>query len=44
MIETAAYYIAERSNFRGNAEHEWLQAEVEIDAKLAAEGRTPSAG
>jgi len=35
MVETAAYYIAERSNFQGNAVEHWAQAEIEIAAKLA---------
>jgi hypothetical protein len=35
MVETAAYYIAERSNFQGNTVEHWAQAEIEISAKLA---------
>lgn len=36
MVETAAYYIAERSGFQGCAADHWAQAEVEIAAKLAS--------
>ena len=35
IVETAAYYIAERSNFQGNAVEHWSQAEIEIAEKLA---------
>jgi len=35
MVETAAYYIAERAGFGGNAVEHWAQAEIEIAAKLA---------
>jgi len=35
VVETAAYYIAERSNFQGNSLEHWSQAEMEISAKLA---------
>lgn len=33
MIEVAAYYIAEKNGFAGNAADYWVQAEVEINAK-----------
>lgn len=36
MVETAAYYIAERSSFQGNSADHWAQAESEIAAKLAS--------
>jgi hypothetical protein len=36
MVETAAYYIAERSNFQGNAVEHWAQAELEISTKLSS--------
>lgn len=36
MVETAAYYIAERSGFQGCTSEHWAQAEVEISAKLAS--------
>ena len=37
MISVAAYYRAERRGFApGEAEQDWLQAEVEIDQLLAA--------
>lgn len=36
LIEVAAYYIAERRGFHGEAAHEdWLRAEAEIDAMIA---------
>lgn len=34
MIEVAAYLLAEKSGFRGDARSFWLQAEKEVDAKL----------
>lgn len=35
-IQVAAYYIAERRGFaEGSAEHDWAQAECEIDRLLA---------
>ncbi|MDX8379154.1 MAG: DUF2934 domain-containing protein [Gallionella sp.] len=36
MVETAAYYIAERSDFQGSALSHWAQAEIEIANKLAS--------
>jgi hypothetical protein len=33
MIEVAAYYIAEKNGFAGNATDYWVQAEIEINAK-----------
>ena len=37
LIEVAAYYIAEQRGFCGESLHEdWLQAEREIDAMIAA--------
>ena len=35
MIQDAAYYIAEKHGFTGDNHAFWLQAEQEIDAKLA---------
>lgn len=37
MIQDAAYYIAERHGFTGDNHAFWLQAEQEIDAKLAGQ-------
>ena len=34
MVEIAAYVLAEKNNFRGDAKTFWLQAEEEVDAKL----------
>jgi len=36
MIQDAAYYIAERHGFTGDNHAFWLQAEQEIDSRLAA--------
>ena len=37
LIQVAAYYIAERRGFHGGSAHEdWLQAEREVDAMVAA--------
>jgi len=37
LIEVAAYYVAERRGFHGASSHaDWLQAESEIDAMIAA--------
>jgi len=33
MVEVAAYYIAEKNEFAGNATDYWIQAEIEINAK-----------
>jgi hypothetical protein len=35
MIEVAAYYMAEKNGFAGNAADFWIAAEKEIDKKLA---------
>lgn len=40
MISEAAYYLAEQRGFEGGDEDrllDWLQAETEIDARLAAQ-------
>ncbi len=42
MIETAAYYIAEKNGFNTNHMDHWLAAELEVDAKL--NGASISAG
>ncbi len=34
MIEVAAYLLAEKNGFRGDAKAYWLQAERDVDAKL----------
>ena len=34
MIEIAAYVLAEKNGFRGDAQKYWLQAEKDVDAKL----------
>ena len=34
MVETAAYFIAERYGFQGNSTDHWASAEIEIAAKL----------
>jgi hypothetical protein len=34
MIEIAAYVLAEKNHFRGDAKNYWLQAEQEVDVKL----------
>lgn len=34
MVQTAAYFIAERNGFQGYPADHWLQAELEIAAKL----------
>lgn len=40
MIQIAAYHIAERRGFHGGSAHEdWLQAEHEVDAMIAARKR-----
>ncbi len=36
MVETAAYYIAERSGFQGCTTDHWAAAEIEIANKLAS--------
>ena len=37
LIQVAAYYISERRGFHGGSAHEdWLQAEQEVDAMIAA--------
>jgi Protein of unknown function (DUF2934) len=35
MVETAAYFIAERNNFSGNSADYWIAAEVQIKKMLA---------
>lgn len=35
MIETAAYFIAERNNFSGNSTDYWIAAEAQIKKMLA---------
>jgi hypothetical protein len=35
MIEVAAYYMAEKKDFKGNSADFWIAAEKEIDKKLA---------
>lgn len=42
MIETAAYYIAEKNGFSTNNMDHWLAAEQEVDTKL--NGLSASAG
>jgi hypothetical protein len=37
MVQDAAYYIAEKHGFTGDNHAFWLQAEQEIDAKLAGQ-------
>lgn len=39
MIAEAAYYLAQRRGFGGDAVADWLAAEAEVDARLGAEGR-----
>ncbi|MCX7010268.1 MAG: DUF2934 domain-containing protein [Kiritimatiellaeota bacterium] len=34
MIEIAAYVLAEKNGFQGDAQKYWLQAEKDVDAKL----------
>ena len=34
MIEVAAYVLAEKNGFQGDAQKYWLQAEKDVDAKL----------
>lgn len=42
MIAEAAYFIAERRGFQGDAAlDDWLRAEAEIDAHLSVGGRSP---
>ena len=35
MVETAAYFIAERNNFAGNSSEYWVAAEAQIKKMLA---------
>jgi hypothetical protein len=45
MIREAAYFCAERRGFvGGDPVNDWLEAEAEIDRRLAAEGAEGSAG
>lgn len=37
MIQTAAYYIAERNGFAGDSSRFWVEAELEIEQRLANE-------
>jgi len=34
MVESAAYYLAEKNGFSGDPQQYWLQAEKEVDATL----------
>jgi len=34
MVETAAYFIAERHGFQGRSDEHWAAAEIEVAAKL----------
>jgi hypothetical protein len=34
MVETTAYFIAERNNFQGDSTEHWAAAELEIAARL----------
>lgn len=43
MIEVAAYYLAEKNQFSGNAADYWVEAEKIIDAKVSIESETPKA-
>jgi hypothetical protein len=44
MVAEAAYYRASRRHFAGGDEvADWLDAEREVDERLAREGRTPGA-
>jgi hypothetical protein len=36
-IEQAAYYLAEKRGFQGDAQEDWIAAEAQIDAQLAKE-------
>lgn len=36
MVETAAYFIAERNGFQGCSTEHWAAAEIEIAAKLGS--------
>jgi hypothetical protein len=36
MIQHAAYYLAEKTGFQGDPAQIWVQAEAEIDAKIAS--------
>lgn len=37
MIEVAAYYLAEKNGFAGNASDYWIEAEKIIDAKISVD-------
>lgn len=43
MIEVAAYYLAEKNGFAGSAADYWIDAEIIIDAKVAAEQNVATA-
>ncbi len=34
MVETAAYFIAERHGFQGRSDEHWAAAELEVAARL----------
>ena len=36
MVQTAAYFIAERNGFEGNSAEDWAQAELEVADALRA--------
>jgi 2-polyprenyl-3-methyl-5-hydroxy-6-metoxy-1,4-benzoquinol methylase len=38
MIDEAAYYRAEKHGFLVNPQENWIAAEKEVDARLAADG------
>jgi 2-polyprenyl-3-methyl-5-hydroxy-6-metoxy-1,4-benzoquinol methylase len=38
MIDEAAYYRAEKQGFLVNPQENWIAAEKEVDARLAADG------
>lgn len=39
MVQTAAYFIAERSGFSGSSIEHWAAAELEIANRLGAQGQ-----
>jgi hypothetical protein len=38
MIEQAAYFRAEKRNFQGDPNEDWMAAEADIDAQLERQG------
>lgn len=42
MIEVAAYYLAEKNAFVGNASDYWIEAEKIIDSKVTTEALAPA--